>query len=135
MVIKKLKKGTVGDLKMELNKALSNDLAEHVFNIRQQFREYKNLKPTLEDSEAILHIDFSKNYNCHSASEIQSAHFSACQIQATLHTGVLYLESGLMSFATISNLQRHDAATVWAHLTPILANLRHHHPEVSSVHL
>ena len=70
-------------------------VGRHVCIIRHQFRAYKHLKETLDVNEAVIHVDFSENYVCKNAAEIQSAHFGASNKQATLHTGVVYAIDGL----------------------------------------
>jgi len=84
--------------------------------------------------EAVIHVDFSENYVCHNASEIQSAHFGASNRQVTLHTGVLYQTGSHTSSATVSPSLRHDPAAIWAHLQPVLLKLREIHPEVVDLH-
>ena len=64
-------------------------ICAHVFNVRHKFCEYRKLKGNLSDREAVVHIDFSENYNLKYASEIQACHFGASQQQATLHTGIV----------------------------------------------
>jgi len=54
--------------------------------------------------EAVIHVDFSENYVCHNASEIQCAHFGASNHQVTLHNGVLYQTGTHSSFATVSHI-------------------------------
>ena len=47
--------------------------------------------------------NFSENYSCGYSSEIQSVHFGASHNQATLHTGILYVDQDTVSFCTISD--------------------------------
>ena len=82
------------------------------------------MKSTLADNEAIIHVDFSENYQCGYAREVQSADFGVAKAHVTLHTGVLYTSKRSISFTSISDNKRHDAHAVWAHLTPVLAYLR-----------
>lgn len=62
---------------------------KHVFNIRQQYIVYKDCKENLQQNEATLHIDFSENYVCKLATEIQAYHFGGSRKEVTLHTGIL----------------------------------------------
>ena len=64
---------------------------------------------------------------------MQSAHFGAAKGQVTLHTGVLYTSRQSISFCRISDNKHHDAAAVWAHLTPVLAHLRNDIDTESSI--
>ena len=133
--VKKLERGTVSQLKLLFSMELRNDLCCHVFNVRHQFREYKKLKENLSDREAVIHIDFSENYNLKYASEIQSCHFGASQQQATLHTGVVYkAETNYWSFASISSSLQHGPAGIWAHMDPVLETIREESPGIDVVH-
>lgn len=134
-VTKKLvKRGTLKELKSSFSDSVKTVLAPHVYKIRHQFRAYRHLKETLDVNEVVIHIDFSENYQCKHAAEIQSAHFGASNEQATLHTGVMYKVDGLQSFTTISNSLRHDAAAIWAYMQPVLDNLRATNPEITDLH-
>jgi len=73
-------------------------------------------KESADVNEAVDHIDFSENYVCKNVSEIQSTHFGASNLQATLHTGVIHVVNGHQSFASISDSLQHDPAAIWAHL-------------------
>ena len=119
-------------LKEQFNHSVSSEFVQHTHTIRHQFRAYKHLKETTCVNEAVIHIDFSENYICHNAAEIQSAYFGASNRQATLHTGVLYKIDGIKSFATISDSLRHDPSVIWAHLRPILNDIRKTNPEILS---
>ena len=74
------------------------------------------------------------NYICKNAVEIQSAHFGGSNKQATLHTGVVYLFGEHQSFTTISEFLRHDPSAIWAHLKPVLHELKRRHPEITNIH-
>jgi hypothetical protein len=134
LVTKSVRRGTVMELKTELNDAICNQFAHHVFNIRHQFRAYRLLKETMRVTESIIHIDFSENYMCKHSAEVQSAHFGASCRQATIHTGVMYTCNGHTSFASISDSLRHDPSAIWAHLKPVLLDLRANNPDVTTLH-
>lgn len=46
----------------------------------------------MDKTEAMLHVDFSENYGCKYAAEVQSAHFGGSKPQISLHTSVLYFQ-------------------------------------------
>lgn len=131
---KSVKKGTLNELKTQFSYKVSTELCRHVFIIRHQFRAYKSLKESLQQFEALLHIDFSENYGCKNASSIQTCHFGASNQQATLHTGVLYRYNGLTSFASVSASLRHDPPAIWAHIEPVLKTLHENYPEITTLH-
>lgn len=118
---------TVKELIESANSSLSKFL-EHDFNARHQFVQIKKIKETLKENEAVLHIDFSENYSCKYASEIQSAHFGASKPQISLHTCVLYYKKGNeilhKSFVTVSNDLAHGPSAIWAHLKPVITELK-----------
>ena len=87
------------------------------------------------ECEAVLHIDFSENYACKLSTEIQSFHFGGSRRQATIHTAVLYTVHGTKSYATLSDCLRHDEWAVWAHLEPILKELRKTFPQITTLHI
>lgn len=128
------RRGTLKELKDAFNDSVTAVLAPHVYLIRHQFKLYRHLKETMEMHEAVIHVDFSENYLCRHASEIQSAHFGASNCQVTLHTGVLYQTGCHRSFATISPSLRHDPCAIWAHLHPVLLRIRESNPEVVALH-
>lgn len=76
----------------------------HAFHIRQQYRHCSELKRNMAENECIIHVDFTENYICRYASEIQAVHFGASHEQATLHTGDLYVGPDVepVCFSTIS---------------------------------
>jgi hypothetical protein len=128
------KRGTLKDLKTLFNDTVTGVLAPHVYIIRHQFKLYRYMKETMEMHEAVIHIDFSENYVCRHAAQIQAAHFGASNQQVTIHTGVLYKTGCHESFATISPSLRHDPSSIWAHLKPILLKLRETNPEIVDLH-
>lgn len=85
-VVKQQQHGTVKQLVQNFNEALMK-LSGHALRIRKQFSALKQLRTTAGGDTAIIVVDFSENYNCKLAREIQSTHFGASQVQATLHTG------------------------------------------------
>ena len=111
--------------------------ARHLFNIRCQFRHYQNIRNELGNDEAALHIDFSEKYPCKLSSEIQSMHFGASKKQVTLHTGILYIggEQKSKSFCTVSDYLVHSPGAVWAHVDPILNDIRQKHPGITKLHI
>ncbi|KAL2095568.1 hypothetical protein ACEWY4_007716 [Coilia grayii] len=107
----------------------------HLFNIRWQYRAYRELRENLLSHECLLHIDFSENYVCKYSDEVQSVHFGGSHQQATLHTGVLYTaQSPPLPFCSISPSRRHDPPAIWAHLHPVLDMIRERFPDVSCLH-
>ena len=132
----KIKKDcTYAEMKSLFNEKL-NDMAIHVFNMCHQIGIYNELVSTLDETKCIVHCDFSENYTCGYSKEIQSAHFGG-HTQASLHTGVTYIYQNNVretkSFCTISDSNDHDPPAIWAHLDPILENVKRNYPSIKTV--
>lgn len=110
----------------EYKETLTNFLS-HEGKILHQYIAIRELKSKLKYNEAIIHMDFSENYNVKYFEEIQSFHFGGSRKQITLHTVVVYLkiedDIKCKSFCTISDSLLHNVAAIWAHLYPILKSL------------
>ena len=108
---------------------------KHIYNIKHQFQSIQCLQANLQENEAVVHVDYSENYNRKWSREIKEVHFGGSHRQVTLHTGVLMVSGGrLESFASVSDCLWHDAAAPWAHLSPVLEHLRVQYPAVTKVH-
>lgn len=126
--------GTLGELTKEFHDEMSL-LRKHVFNIKMQNMAYSHLKTNLKSNEAIIHADFSENYACKLAAEVQSFHFGGSRQQVTLHTGIMYTSKEKpLPFATVSPNREHGPPAIWAHLKPILEHLKIEYPDVTTVH-
>jgi hypothetical protein len=134
LTTKTVRRGTLKELKEKFSSTLRNEICRHVYIIRHQFRAYRSLKETVQSNEAVVHIDFSENFACKFASEIQDTHFGASNRQASIHTGVVYTSDGLQSFATISDSYRHDPPAIWSHLKPVLCNLQQTNSDITDLH-
>lgn len=66
-------------------------------------------------TEALIHIDFSENFQWKLSKEIQGMHFGASQRQITLHTGVYYTETDSL---------QHDPSGIWAFLDKLLDRIQ-----------
>lgn len=110
----------------------------HCSNIRNQSQAFKHYKQNMTEKDCVVHIDFSENYSTKYGSEIQSVHFGGSRQQFTLHTSVIYYKmkegnTKSQCFCTISSSLRHDAAAVWAHLVPILEEIKKEVPTVQNL--
>ena len=52
----------------------TNEFKEHVERVKRQYDASRNLKANLNNSSAILQMDFAENYQCKSMDEVQSAY-------------------------------------------------------------
>ena len=121
-------KQDVTDTVENLCKSLEHDLhllLPHQFRITSQYNAIRSAKDTLAEHECVLQIDFSENYACKASSEIQSMHFGASRRQITLHTCHATLKNRrTQCYCTVSEDLRHGPAAIWAHLRPVLKDLR-----------
>ena len=132
MNVKEKKQGSKEILAEELNKDLQR-ACRHIFNINHQYQAMALLKEKMADTEALIHIDFSENYNTKYESEIQSMHFGASKRQIGLHTGVAYIGHDTYPFCTASDCLRHGPAAIWAHLEPFIHHIKTLRP-ISVIH-
>ena len=59
----------------------------------------KQMKETLAEKNALLHIDFAENYLCkYFQKVVQSFHSGGNRDQVSMHAGVLYKDTNLQSF-------------------------------------
>ncbi|GBN36148.1 hypothetical protein AVEN_266681-1 [Araneus ventricosus] len=66
--------------KQELFKAFLKStptFKQRVNNVNHQHQIINNIKENLQKKDALFHIDFSVNFNCKYAEEIQSTHFGS----------------------------------------------------------
>lgn len=95
-----------------------NEFKEHVFKIKTQYSQLRQLKENLPEKEILLHMDFAENYSCKTADEIQSAYWN--QSQVTLHPIVVYFKDQTTkklahrSYVAISDCMQHSSSTVLA---------------------
>ena len=125
--------GSVMSLVGEFQENLKKN-CRHFFNIKHQYIALRTLRQNMTESEVLIHIDFSENYQCKYNREIQSVHFGANQNQVTLHTGVFYYKDTCTGFCTISDYNKHGPPAIWAHLKPILSLLRSTYPDITTVY-
>ena len=114
--------------------SLNKRVCKHLFCMTHQFQTLQKKKKELASSEAAIHIDFSENFNCKHAEQVQSAHFGASHHQVSLHTGVMYTATEVIPFCSISGNVRHDPSAIWAHLSPVLQLIREDKPQIEDLH-
>ncbi|CAH1099094.1 unnamed protein product [Psylliodes chrysocephalus] len=111
------------DLILDLENNDNNEL-----NIVHQYQALKAKKENLTDSDAIIHVDFSENFQTKYAEEVQSFHFGGSRQQISMHTVVVYTKRAgedikSKCFCTLSENLSHSPSAIWAHLQPILDSL------------
>ncbi|KAI4811884.1 hypothetical protein KUCAC02_014755 [Chaenocephalus aceratus] len=135
ITVKKKKDIVLADL-LEMFQGQLRHFKRHTFNIKSQFTHYRELRKSMTNQECLIHVDFSENYSCKLAAEIQAMHFAPNQKQATLHTGILPVGGTAehMCFGTISASKEKGPSAIWAHLSPILDEVKASYPSVEVVH-
>ena len=136
---------TKADILARLNVVVPEFL-QHVYTIRHQYAALKLKKETLSVEEAIIHCDFSENYVLKYHQEVQSMHFGTSKRQLSMHTSVVYLvdssiktkidgtQTSCRSFCTVSDKLDHGVHAIWAHLHPILVEIKNKYPKVCTLH-
>lgn len=111
----------------DIVKDFENNIIKYLMHRGRAWHQYKRIseqKDTLMNNEALIHMDFSENYNLKYAEEAQSFHFGGSRKQISLHTVVVYKRSSdelkNECFCTLSESLQHNVSGIWAHLTPIL---------------
>jgi len=107
----------------------------HLYRIAHQYETLTKLKDNLTANDLVLHVDFSENYQCKYASEVQSMHFGGSRESITLHTGIAYGLDFKESFCSISDSERHDPSSIIAHIDPILEKHLALRPLITKLHL
>jgi len=132
--VKQTEFSTAENLLKETTELMREKYIKHIYNVSHQYKVLKEKKDNITNSEAVIHVDFSENYNCKLSEEIQAMHFGGSRNQISLHTVVLYTHTKTESFCTVSENTYHGPAAIWAHLRPILSHLKENYPEVKTVH-
>lgn len=88
----------------------------------------------MKENEALTHVDFSENYECKLAREIQSMHFWASKKQITLHTGVCYTNNSTKTFCVVSYSFEHEPQAVRAYLGPFLDKVMQKNKAIDTLH-
>ena len=134
ITVKKERAMTEEEAVKEFQKQLTK-FKRHLFNIRWQYKAFRDLRESLKDHQCLIHVDFGENYVCKYTNEVQSVHFGGSHQQATLHTGVLYAGAQWpLTFYSISPSRRHDPPAIWAHLDPIVEMVKEKYPKVNRLH-
>lgn len=137
-VTKRMVKSQQTGVLHNLVKLIQRDLKSfkvHHYNIYHQYIQYKESIEKLENDEVILHCDFSENYVCKMAQEVQAMHFGSSKIQVTLHTGLLYLKNEKpLCFCTVSPSLKHGPEAIWGHLKPVIDFIKQKFPTVRRIH-
>ena len=102
-----------------------NKYCRHIFTFHMQYNYNRKRKETMGENECIIHVDFSENYVCKMAREVQGMHFGASKKQLTLHTGVIHVkDKEAETFCTVSDSFVHNPSGIWAHVKPIWAHVK-----------
>ena len=80
---------SVNDFVKILNASIPKYL-QHVYDTKHQQEKLRDLRKNFKIGEVMILMDFSENYQCKFASEIQSVHFGASKTQLSLHCGAFF---------------------------------------------
>ncbi|CAH0732005.1 unnamed protein product, partial [Brenthis ino] len=135
---KRLKEDTIENMVKNFQEELKS-IKKHIFNMKTQFKNFRQCVDEIRANEAVILVDFSENYNCKCTEEIQAHQFGGSRNQVTLHTVVVYVydkdkKYEALSFCTISPCNIHQPAAIWAHLHPILIKIIENYPGIDTIH-
>lgn len=112
----------------------------HAYRTNHQYFALSSIKLGLELKPRKVHVvvDFSMNWEGKYCKEIHSTHFGGSKTQTTIHSGAFYYlktssEVECQTFCTVSDSLRHDACAVWAHLQPIIAEIKNKVPDLDEL--
>jgi hypothetical protein len=110
---------------------------EHVFRIRTIYDQLKTLRASLSPTEVLIWMDFSENFSCTVAEQVQSAYWNPAAV--TLHTAVMYYtdenqNSTHKSIVAVSNDLSHNAASVCAIIKKMMPGIMNTVPQLSKVY-
>lgn len=109
----------------------------HEMRIFHEYHEKQKIVTILQEDEtvAFLSMDFSENYTCKYAKEIQATHYGASKQQISLHTCYLYTSEFNKGCVTVSQNLSHDACSVLAHLIEALRQYEFQLIHIKHLHL
>ncbi|XP_076461172.1 uncharacterized protein LOC143293803 [Babylonia areolata] len=95
------------------------------------------LKKNLPTDHVIVQMDFSENYSCSQADEVQSAYFNPTMV--TLHPVVLYFKADTgelahRSIMIVSDELGHNSGTVFAFIKSLIPEINEVVPKVKWIH-
>lgn len=130
----------VSEIVNELNEQLPTYL-RHKHDTAHQHRQLDMVHKNMKENEASMVIDWSENFICKYANEIQSVHFGASKKQISLHTGAFFYkksaeeEAQCVSFCSVCENTRHDTVGIWTHMDPVLKYLQTVVPKLDALHI
>lgn len=112
--VKRLKEDTIENMVKNFQEELKT-IKKHIFNMKTQFKNFRQCVDDIRANEALILVDFSENYNCKCTEEIQAHQFGGSRNQVTLHTVVVNVydkdkKYEALSFCTISSCNIHQPA-------------------------
>lgn len=136
--VKRLKEDTIENMVKNFQEELKT-IKKHIFNMKTQFKNFRQCVDEIRVNEAVILVDFSENYNCKCTEETQGHQFGGSRNQVTLHTVVVYVyekdkKYKALSFCTVSPCHIHQPAAIWAHLHPILIKILENYPGIDTIH-
>lgn len=108
---------------------------KHVYVNRMQKKHFRSLRNDLQIDEttAVIQIDFAENFSIRRQDEIQSAYFQNEQI--SIFTVVTWLKGCICSFAFVSDELHHDKYSVYTYLNHLFSVLTLKYPLLHNFHI
>ena len=113
------------------------NLLPHVYVSKQQSKYFKWKKNNLKSNEAVIVLDFSKNYKFIVQDDIQQRFYF--QEAITIHPIVIYLKSGNeiinINLCYMSEDLQHDVPMVKVFIDKVLTYLKENYPNIDDVEI
>ena len=112
------------------------DFFLHVSRVKTQYSAIRNLKADLPKDEVLVHMDFSENFTCSNADEVQSAYWNSTAV--TLHPVVAYYRTDEdlehKNFIFVSDVTNHNSTAVYTILKKLVPELKSLVPDCKAIH-
>jgi len=92
----------------------------HLGRVEHQKEASKEIQENISPEDLLVMADWSENYQCKCAEEVQSVHFGGSRSEVSLHTGIAIRKENRETFCTISSHKEHGPISIFAHLKPTL---------------
>ena len=124
--------GTLGAVFSKL-KDVVKQYCVHMYVKRKQALAFQQAKQSVNDSTAVIQVDFAENYSFAEQDKIQSAHW--IHQQCTIFTSYTWYSGDEKGSVIVSDTLLHTKNTVFVFMNYILENVLEHSSGITSVQI
>lgn len=109
----------------------------HRFNISHQYSHYRSLHQQMNDNECLIHTDFSETMlpNMPVPSALPTMELQNTKLHSILaSTTYIGTSAKANPFCSLSDSLKHGPGAIWAHLDPVIDDIKVLHPIVDTMH-